>query len=198
MNQNFVKSLLMNNVKGEGREMIDWEFYDSLHMTASVTQTLTFFQNTIGTVGRVRTNMKSAGSLPAPQSFACTGISFHTVSVLDEYDAGGAAPSVMPKNALFSAFTWDFKLEPSTDFEGFGFDFWKPTMYMNNTGTTLGVAIIPREPYKIKKFDMPILVPTNRAFSVVATLTLPADVGGFVAATSNLYCTLYGYLRRNS
>lgn len=198
MNQNYAKSLLMNTVKGEGREMVDWIFYDSLFMTASATQTLTFFQNTIGSVGRARTNMKSAGMLPSPQSFAVTELGFHTTSVLPIFMSGGAAPAEHPENALYKAFTWDFILEPSRDYEGYGHEFWHPLSYLNDTAAALAQTIVPATPQKCRKFDVPILIPTNRAFSVVASFTLGADAGGFVAATSKLFCYIKGYLRRNA
>lgn len=199
MKPNYTKQLLQNTVSGEGREMIDWILYDSLPITASAVNSLVFFQNTIGGVTRNRTNMKSAGMLPSPQSFAVTEISFHVNNVLPAFGAGGAAPTELPDNAIFKLFTWDFLLDPSRDYEGYGYEFHHPVEYWNDTATTLCINTFPLVPEKTKKFDVPILIPTARAFSVVATFTAPATaVGGFVTATSLMFCHLKGYLRRNS
>jgi len=201
-NQNYVKGMLNNNLKSEGREMIDWIFYDSLTHTASVRQELVFFQNTIGTVGRIRTNMKSAGQLPNPQSFAVIELGFRVLNPIGTslHMAGGAAPVVHPVNAIMNQATIDFKLEPSTDYETHGLEVWEQVDYMNDTNATLGVdtASYCHAGFKPIRFKAPILIPSSRAFSVSLSFTAPADAGGLVAGTTKIYCYIKGLLRRNA
>ena len=63
------KNFIANQAAKEGRENPDWILYDSLKTTANVSNGLTFFQNTIGSVGKARTNMQNAGSLASPKTF---------------------------------------------------------------------------------------------------------------------------------
>lgn len=202
MDQNYVRKMLQNNMNGEGRELIDWIFYDSLVHTASATQSLVFFQNTIGTTSRIRTNMKSAGQLPNPQSFAIIELGFRILNPIGTSFSmsGGAAPVVHPANAMMNQAYFDFKLEPSTDYEGHGLEIWNQVDYINDTGATLGVDAVPYNQlgFKPVKFKAPILIPSSRSFSVILTLTAPADAGGLVAGTSKIYCYMKGLLRRNS
>jgi hypothetical protein len=201
MNQNIVKNILANNQKGEQRELMDWMLYDSILLaTASANQTVTLFQNTVGSVGIARTNMKSAGMLPSPQSFIVTGI---TLFILNSdgtpfFFAGGAAPTVHPANVIFNQLTWKLRVDPSTDYEGAGFEFWDPIDYQNDTGTTLGVASsLTTKKWKEVKFKAPILLAANRAFSLEANFTTPAAATGYSITKTLLYAKLTGLLRRN-
>lgn len=198
--QNYVKGIMQNNLKGEGREMVDWMFYDSVLLTVSVNQTISLFQNTIGTAGIGRTNMKSAGQLPSPQSFIITEIGMRLLNTAGTpfFFAGGAAPTIHPANVIFGALTWNIKVEPSTDYEGHGSQFWSQLDYMNDTAAALGQQAYPQNGYKTVKLKAPILLPQNRAFSINANLTAPAAAQGFTAAGTPLYCFIKGLLRRNS
>lgn len=199
-NQNFVKGMLQNNLKSEGREMIDWMFFDSVITVASTTATFSFFQNTLGTVGVNRTNMKSAGQFPNPQSFAITEMGFRVQNLAGTpfFFAGGAAPTIHPCNVIFGSMTFKVKLEPSTDYEGYGFQFWDQLDYMNDTAAALGQQAYPALGYKTLKFKAPILIPPTRAFSVEATFTTPAAAQGYTAAGTPVYCWIKGLLRRNN
>lgn len=203
MNQDFVKNMLKNAVGGENREQIDWIFYDSLTMTASVTQELVFFQQSIGTVGRARTNMKTPGMLPSPQSFVATeiGMVVDYTAACDLYvQETSTGWEKHPLTALFDQLYWDFNLSPSRKYEGTGFQFWKTPTYLFN-GAALapgGTDWTPKNPYKSLLFEVPITIPSKRSFDVTVHCTLPADKLGFVAATNLLYVYLRGYLRRNS
>ena len=198
-NQNYVRNILRNNLANEGREMIDWKFYDSLLTTVSISQNLTFFQNTIGTTSVDRTNMKSAGQLPSPQSFVITEIAFKLINAdgTSLYYSGGATAAIHPANVIFSKFTWNIKVEPSIEYEGHGSDFWEEQGYLNDSGTTLAAWGYPNSPWKTVKFKAPILLIANRAFSVNVNLTAPAAAQGYTAANTRLYCYLKGLLRRN-
>jgi hypothetical protein len=199
-NGSIVKRALQNQMKGESREVIDWLFYDSVLTTVSVNQTLTLFQNTIGTAGIARTNMKAAGQLPSPQSFLVTeiGMKLFNTAGTPMFFAGGAAPTIHPANVIFGGMTWKIKVEPSTEYEGHGSQFWSELDYMNDTGTTLGVQTYPQEGFKSVKLKVPLLLISNRAFSVEVNFTAPAAAQGYTAAGTPLYCFLKGILRRNS
>jgi hypothetical protein len=93
---------------------------------------------------------------------------------------------------------FDFRLEPSTDYEGHGLQVWEQMDYINDSGALLAVAGSPMLNYKPIKFKAPILIPPTRNFNVSLTLTTPAAAQGYVAATSKVYCYLKGLLRRNS
>jgi len=201
MNQNSVKSILANNMKGEQRELMDWILYDSILLaTASANQTVTLFQNTVGSVGIARTNMSSAGMLPSPQSFLVTGI---TMFILNSdgtpfFFAGGAGPSVHPANAIFNQMTWKLRVDPSTDYSGHGFEFWDAPDYMNDTVAVLGVApVSPMKKWKQVKFKAPVLLAANRSFSLEANFTTPAAGTGYSITKTLLYCQFTGLLRRN-
>lgn len=199
LNQNYVRNIKRNQLKNEGRVMIDWIFYDSLLTTVSVNQNLTFFQNTIGTVGIARTNMKSAGQLPSPQTFIITELWFRMFNAdgTSFLFAGGAAPAVHPLNVIFNQMTWNIKVEPSIEYEGHGNQIWTQEDYLNDSGALLGVSNYPNNPWKSVKFKAPIPLIANRAFSVNVNLTAPAAAGGYTAANSKLYCFIKGLLRRN-
>lgn len=201
MNQNIVKNILKNNTKGEQRELMDWMLYDSyLLATASANQTITLFQNTVGGVGIARTNMQSAGMLPSPKSFIITGISMFLLNSdgTPFFFAGGAGPSVHPANVIFNQMTWKLKVDPSTDYEGHGSEFWDSPDYMNDTVAVLGVApVSPMKKWKTINFKAPVLLAANRSFNVEVNLTTPAAGTGYSITKTLLYCKLNGLLRRN-
>jgi hypothetical protein len=202
MTKSSVKGMIKKQLDSEGREVLGWIFYDSLTMVASSVNNLTFFQQTIGIVGRNRTNMKSAGSLPNPQSFLATKIGFKLVNPAGApfFFDGGASPTVPSLWAIFNQMSFDVKVDPSNEYEGSGpLQMVKSPFYMNNgAATSLGQAILPEQIYTEVKFAQPIMITSNRAFSVNVTLTTPAAGTGYTAATTLLYCYMTGVLRRNS
>lgn len=190
---------LLRNALDENMQVINWTLYDSVLTTAAVTQTLTLFLNTIGSVGIGRTNMPSAGMLPSPKTFLCFGLSFKFLNTAGTpfFQAGGAAPSVHPVNALMGAFTFSFTIDPVTVYEGHGSQFWDQKDYQNDTGAVLAVEQTPKSYWKTLKFDNPLVLPSARSFKINVQLTAPAAAGGYTAAGTPLYCFLYGFLRRN-
>jgi hypothetical protein len=200
MDQNYVKNILQNNLKGEQRELMDWTLYDSSLLAASVTQTILFFQNTEGTVGIERTNMTSAGMLPSPQSFIIIALRFYMLNAdgTPFFFGGGAAPTVYPPNICFNRLTWKLKIDPSVDYKGHGMQFKDQVNYANDTAAALATASnITIEKYNWLKFKTAPILPANRAFSVEATLTTGAATQGFSITLTKLYCEMRGLLRRN-
>ena len=197
------KQLLQNQAAAEGRENLDWILYDSLLTTAGATQQLTFFQNTVGGVGRERTNLKNAGMLPAPQSFFITklcckifnlsGNSFFTAG------AGAGAATEYPLNAFFSQGHFDFVLDPRTEYEGHMMQLNEQINRVNDsTAALLTAAALPGSfTYSTLSFNKPIIVAANRAFSLRMTVTTPAVGGGYLAADTVIMWFLKGVLRRN-
>jgi hypothetical protein len=194
-----VKALLNNKMSNQGSEEIDWRYYDSQLMAASSTQTLSFFQNSIGSVGKARTNMQTGGTLPAGKGLAVTQMDFHVINSdgTPFFFAGGAAPTIDFRNTLFAQMYFEFKLDQSTMYEGHGTDIFEPLCYMNDTGTTLGVTATPSSfQYKPVKFKTPLMIPAVRNFSVNVTCTTPAAAKGFSITTTFLYITISGLVYR--
>lgn len=198
------RQLLQNQVANEGRENLDWVLYDSLFTTAaSTTMTLTFFQNTIGGVGRARTNMKNAGMLPAPQSFFVTeigmliynnnGTSFWQVGL------GAGAAVIFPPNVMVANGFFDLILDPATQYEGHCTHMWEMVHQNMDAPASLlsSGAIQPYALHRAIKFKKPIIIAPNRAFSLQMTLTTPAAAGGYVVANTLIQWYLKGVLRRN-
>jgi hypothetical protein len=200
MDQNYVKNILQNNLKGEQRELMDWTLYDSSLLAASVTQTILFFQNTEGTVGIERTNMTSAGMLPSPQSFIIIALRFYLLNSdgTPIFFGGGVGPTVYPPNVIFNRFTWKLKIDPSIDYKGHGMQFKDQVNYFNDSAALLSNGSnLTIEKYNWLKFKTAPILPANRAFSVEATMTTPAAATGFSITKTLLYCEMRGLLRRN-
>jgi hypothetical protein len=195
------KATIMNQFQAEGFETLDWILYDSLLTTASATQNLTFFQNTIGTVGRARTNMKSAGVLPQPQAMLIHEISYKIFNQDGTafFMAGGAAPSVYPPNFINSRGFFDVVVSPSVEYEGHLMQFREQQDYVNDTAATLGVATMPGAMnLRTLKLKKPIVLLPQRSFSLNLTVTTPAAAQGYVAAQSLIMFFLKGVMRRNA
>jgi hypothetical protein len=195
------KQMLANQLKGEGRENLDWILYDSLLTTASATQQLIFFQNALGTVGKARTNMQQAGQLPNPKTMFVTEIGCKVVNLNGTplFFAGGAGPTIHFSNVLFNSMFFELRLDPATLYEGHGTEFWDQINYMNDTAATLGVAALPaNNNLKTIKLKKPIIIPSTRSFSLVAQLTTPAAAVGYTAANTAIYFYLKGVMRRNN
>lgn len=186
----------------ENMETIDWILYDSLYMTASATQTLTFFQNTVGSVGRSRTNMKNAGSLPDPQTFFVEeiGVKLYnddgTAFVLSK----PATEVIYPPNIIFANMFFDFVVDPNVVFEGHGMQFREQQDAVNDgAATTLTQgALQTAMNLRVMKLKKPIMILPQRSFSVQMTVTTGAAAGGFVAAHTRLSVWLKGQKNRNA
>jgi len=192
-------NLLRNQLTGERPETLDAVLYDSVLTVVSVTQTLRLFQNNIGAVGINRTNMKNSGSLPGSHNFFVTAIKMYLRNLAGTpfFFAGGAAPTIHPANVIFGSLSFNFVLDPISQYEGTGEQFWDQKDYINDTGTTLGIESNPKSGFKTLRFNNPVVIPANRAFWIDVTLTTPAAGLGYTAAGTPLYCALYGFLRRN-
>lgn len=199
------QNILENQFNNEGRENLDWILYDSLFTVANVNQTLTFFQNTVGGVGRGRTNMKNAGMLPSPQAMLVTEISLRIfnnngTSVWSSGVAGMAAIVPNPLEIMIATGFFDIIVEPRTEYEGHLMQFRQAQEHVVDTAAVGGAqAGIPGagnlQSIKLKK---PIVIGPNRAFSLRCQLTTPAAANGYVAANTLIYFIFKGVLRRNS
>jgi hypothetical protein len=195
------KRMLERQMQGEGRENIDWMIYDSLLTTAGATQQLIFFQNALGTVGKVRTNMQQAGQLPNPKTMFVTEIACKIVNLTGApvFFSGGAAPTIHPFNVIFNSMFFEVRLDPATLYEGHGIDFFDQINYMNDTAAVLGVSTSPtNNTLRSIKLKKPIIIPSTRSFSLVAQITTPAAAQGYLAANTAIYFQLKGVMRRNS
>lgn len=203
-NRGLPARLIQKQAAQEGREYLDWVLYDSLLTTVSITQTLRFFQNTIGGVGRNRTNMKGAGILPSPQSFLIKkiavavfnldGTSFKTAG------AGAGAAIEYPLNQLLNRAYFDLLVDPSTDYEGHVSQMYEQVDRVNDSTAALLTQAVISGAYKFKSIALkyPIIIRSQRSFGLDMTLTAPAAAGGYTAANSVIYWYLIGELRRNA
>ncbi len=199
------QNILSNQFNNEGRENLDWILYDSLYTVASTNQTLTFFQNTIGGVGRSRTNMKNAGMLPSPQAMLITEISLRIfnsdgTSMWSSGVAGMTAIVPNPIEIMIATGFFDIIVEPRTEYEGHLMQFRQAQEHVVDTAATGGAqAAVPGagnlQSIKLKK---PIVIGSNRAFSLRCQLTTPAAGNGYSPAVTLIYFILKGILRRNS
>lgn len=198
------KQLIAEQRKFEGRSNIDWVLYDSLKMSASARQTLTFFQQTIGAVGIARTNMRNAGMLPSPQSMIVEGIGVEFFNLdgsplLATADkATGAVTCAVAAMAAQGGLS--FNIDPATEYEAHLSDFFNfPLVGMNNNGAAdiVGFGGGFESTKRIKRLNVPLLLDENRSFNVKIELTTPAAGNGFTAANTICMVKLYGSLRRN-
>ena len=194
------KQRIINEFKGEGREVIDWTLYDSQYIaTASAVNRLTFFQNTVGGVGRARTNMVNAGLMPSPEQFLVEEIYCLFVN-----DDGGAlvydkTNSVHPINVFLSQGFWDFTIEPAVKYQGhlseLVFPFEENSMQDDNTPDT----IIFGEGHEYARLYLrkPFVLGSARHFELTCTLTAPAAGNGYAIDDTLMYWFLKGWKRRN-
>lgn len=198
-----MKTAISNERSKERKGYVDWILYDAMKMTAAASNTLTFFQNTIGSVGKARTNMQNAGSLPSPKTFAVQEICARVInpSGAPFRLAGGASPTVLPLTTIFSTMFFEFRRDPATDYEGHGSQLFEAPMFLNDDAETpIGSAVIQDAIlYKSIKLNTPILLDSNRAFSLNVQFTAPTDsTNGFTASETLIYFFLKGILRRNA
>jgi hypothetical protein len=197
------QNILENQFNNEGRENLDWILYDSLFTVASATQTLTFFQNTVGGVGRGRTNMKNAGMLPSPQAMLVTEIGLRFMNnngtCFFSHGAGAGAAVQLPLDIMIATGFFDIIVEPRTEYEGHLMQFRQTSEQVLDTPAAL--ATVQNTPMGMNlqsiKLKKPIVLGPNRAFSLRLTLTTPAAAGGYVAANTLVYFIFKGILRRN-
>lgn len=197
------QNILENQFNNEGRENLDWILYDSLFTVASAAQTLTFFQNTVGGVGRGRTNMKNAGMLPSPQAMLVTEIGLRIMNnngtPFFQHAAGAGAAVNLPLDIMIATGFFDIIVEPRTEYEGHLMQFKQTTEQVIDTPAAL--ATVQGSPSSVNlqslKLKKPIVLGPNRAFSLRLTLTTPAASGGYVAANTLIYFIFKGILRRN-
>lgn len=201
--QSNAKSLVLNNRAKEGEEVLDWMLYDSLFTTANTAQQLIFFQNTLGAVGRNRTNMKNAGMLPSPQKFVVNQIMFKFFNVtgasFTATSAGAGAAVIYPINAMISRANFDVVLEPATVYEGHLSSMYEQLNYlMDAPASLLGTALSPTAfYYKTLKLRYPIIIDSNRSFAVRLNITTPAEAGGYTAANTLIMVYMMGDMLRN-
>lgn len=196
-----VKGLIKQQLEKEGRRSVDWILYDSMFTTASATQTLRFFQNTIGSAGQYRTNMKTQGMLNAPQSMVVREIGCYATNADGKpFSVTANSANAIALNALFSKLYFDFRIEPQSMYEGVGFEFFNAVNTVQDGATTsLGTNVFPvTQPFKTIKLMQPIIIPANRNFSVNLTLTTPAEGGGYTAANTLIYFYFKGLLYGNA
>lgn len=195
-----VRQKIIDEFKDEAREVIDWTLYDSqLIATASARNDLIFFQNTIGGVGRPRTNMNNSGVLPAPESFLIMEIwtlFFNSDGVAFQ---GDNTAHDQPINVLCAQGYWSFHSEPKVMIEGSMNEMRTQEQEAVFCGKTPATEVQDLSALW-KKFYLrrPIVVGTARHFRLEASLVAPAAGDGYATTTSLMYWFLRGLKRRNA
>jgi hypothetical protein len=113
---------------------------------------------------------------------------------------GGAAPVEHPVNTMIAQGSFDYVLEPSTEYEGHMSQLRDSLDRVEDaTATGLATAAIPGSfVSRSLKLRKPIIVEPARAFSLRMTLTTPAAGGGYTANNTLIYWYLFGVLQRNA
>lgn len=196
-----MKDLVFQQFAQEGYETVDWTLYDSLFTTAGAVQTLDFFQNS-SNIGKARSNMERAGSLPEPQAFLITSMEVHIFNADGKpfYLEGAATPQVYPINAIMAKGSMSFNVSPKTMFESHMRMFAEQVDTIQDNGTdhkatgAIGSTMFRR----IYKLRTPIIILPQRQFSLKMNITTPAEGQGYTAANTLIMWNLNGMLRRNS
>ena len=199
-----VKNRIINEFRNEPREVIDWTLYDSLLLsTASAVNNLTFFQNTVGTVGRARTNMQNAGLLPSPEQMIIEEIWCFFVNsdgVAFQFDRDN---NDTPINVFLSKGWWDFEVEPAIMYQGHLSELVTPAeeiVFDCLTGDAAADQTLPFADtaiYAKLYLREPIVLGSTRHFELRTTLTTPAAGDGYSITTTLMYWFLKGQKRRN-
>lgn len=196
-----VKGLIKDQLEKEGRRSVDWILYDSNYTKANETQTIRFFQNTIGSSGQYRTNMKTQGMLNAPQSMVVKELGCFALNTDGKpFIVTANSASAIALNALFSKLYFDFRIEPQSMYEGAGFEFYNAVNTVRDGATTsLGTNVFPvTQNFKTIKLMQPIIIAPNRNFSVNITLTAPVEGDGYTASNTLIYFYLKGLMYGNA
>jgi len=195
-----VKDIIIDEFKEENREVIDWTLYDSqLIATASARNDLIFFQNTVGGVGRARTNMHNQGVLPSPESFLVTQIWCLFLNSSGLAFQGDNTAHDQPINVFISQGYWSFYSGEKMMVAG----------SLNEMRTQEQEAVFAGSPPdgevhdispKWRKFYLrkPIVIGSVRQFRLEASVVAPAAGDGYSASTSLMYWYLRGLKRRNA
>lgn len=196
---NPVTQQFIQRLYNEGYTPKNKVLYDSLFTTANTRQTLTYFQNTIGGVTRVRTNMGQAGQIPAGsymfvQSIECqifntSGAAFFTI-------ATGASTAVeYPVNAMIAKGHFDIVLGSDTIYEGHMSQMEGAVNRMEDApASKLGSAVIKGFSFRSIDFTNPLVIMAGKSFKLVLELTTPAAAGGYVANDTLIYWYLNGVM----
>lgn len=199
-----LKNAALMEKNNEQFEYRDWFIYDTMFSVVSSTQTLRFFQQNGGTVGRALTNMTGNGQLPAPEVFFVHELVFSAfntggVPFVMTYTGGaGGGAAVCQIEQIYSSMFFDFRIEPSVEFQGHG----RLLRDQQNVAIDVAAAAVSGGPTnvlqaKVLKLKTPIIIFPNRSFSLDMTITTPAAGGGYAAATSAFFWGLRGIKRRS-
>jgi len=195
MNTRQLSEAVNRNRRYSGKEWINWELYDSMLTTVSITQELIFFQNTVGGVGRARTNMKQSGQVPSPWTFLVTSLAF------EMYNLSGTmlqtTASVNPLSVIVSQGHFDFNVDPNIMYEGTLASLMNMNVEQTLTDSGAATTDIGSMYFRPLKLGFPIFLDANCSFNLKMTVTTPAAAGGYSATDTILKWRLLGMMKRN-
>jgi hypothetical protein len=185
-------------------EDVRYVIFDTVKIGLGVNK-LTFFQQTIGTAGDTKTNMKSSGMLPAGDTMLISEIRCRIFNIDGKSIFANPATTDIPYpiNTIAAGGSWKFRYEPNTVYEGHLTEFFETLgIQKDGAATSLAVSALPAtEQYFSVKFGRyPLMVDSGRNFSIEVNCTAPATaIGGFdatLATGTYMQFQLIGLKRR--
>jgi hypothetical protein len=189
------------SAKNANKEWVSWVLYSGVLSTASAVNQMNWFQDSISTVGRARTNMEMASQLASGKYFLVEGISFKLFN-LDGTMFQFSAITEHKVNQLMAGLYFDFMINSKVEYEGMGIQFHEQVnrvLGLNTTPAASAAAPTQYDKFKTIKLHYPIEIMPQTNFKITgATGTLPAAADGYVAAQTCFMFMLHGKLRRIS
>ena len=180
----------------ESGEWLDWVIYSSVVCGAANTQTtLNFFQDSIASVGRAKTNMETPAQLNSNKTFLITAIE---ALIFNRDGAPFRSDNSIAygPNEMFATLCGELKINQVTQLELHGWMFRNP-MERVDAVTTVGagsIGAIISKPFKLKA---PIQIDPQTNF-IVSTpiLTAAATTGGYSATVTEIMFMFRGLMKR--
>lgn len=192
--------LINNERRGERRELVEASLFSGKTTTVSTANSLVYFQDNAGSVGRHLTNLEQGGIIPASMNFICLEAMFRVFNLDGTslfYDFAGT-PVINPFNVMVAKGTFKLFKESDEVYSGHLAEMFS-AMHLVNSGasTSLGVNgwTIGKSSGRLR-FKTPITFLAGRPFRLELNVTTPAASGGYAAANTVLMWILKGKMER--